>query len=123
MLQRSWEIELYEREDGECPVREFIDKLSAEDQVRVTNAIGRLQTLGLTLRRPHVDYLGDDIYELRIKSRHNQYRVLYFIYNRSRFVLLHAISKKSGDVRSQDIKKAIEYRDSYLVEKQKGQRP
>lgn len=38
------------------------------------------EELGYELRRPKADYLRDDVYELQVRFRHLNYRVLYFFY-------------------------------------------
>ncbi len=107
------EIELYEKHNDRCPVREFIAKLSSKDRVRVTNAIERLQEHGLALSRPHVGYLRNNIRELRVKTHHGNYRILFFIYDKHKAVLLCGISKKTRQVPAADINKALEYSRDY----------
>ena len=111
--KQRMEIELYEKHTGRCPVREFIAELSPKDRVRATNAIKRLQEHGLALGRPHVGYLRDNIRELRIKTNHGNYRILFFIYYKHKAVLLYAISKKTQRVPAADIDKALEYSRDY----------
>jgi len=104
------DIEYYEKPNGRCPVQDFIRKLPSRDQVLVMNAIQQLEEHGLALGRPSVGYLRDHIRELRPDN----HRVLYFVYHRSRAVLLHAITKKAHKVPDSDIDKAIEYKEDYL---------
>jgi phage-related protein len=53
-----------------------------------------LSDLGRELRRPEADYLRNDIYELRIKLRRVNYRVLYFFHGREIVVLSHGLQKE-----------------------------
>jgi phage-related protein len=119
----QWEVEFYEKANGDCPVQEFLDDLQAEDHRRVNNAIERLEEHGLALiaDRDYVAYLRDDIYELRVRVRKVRYRLLFFICERVTPVVLHAIKKKSGDVTDQDIDKSIERKNDYLARKRRGQ--
>lgn len=55
--------------------------------------IQRLAQLGHELRRPEADLLRDEIYELRAKHGHVQYRILYFFHGRETAVLAHALTK------------------------------
>ena len=111
----QWEVEYFEKQNGDCPVVDFLDHLPAKDRVYVTNAIDRLEEHGLALDRPHSGYLRDHILELRIRVRRVLYRVLYSRCGDNRFVLLLGIRKQSEKVRDSDIDKAIEYRNDYLA--------
>jgi len=108
------QIEFYEKSNGRCPVTEFIRDLELAEQADVNFAVARLGEMGLALRRPHIDYLRDDIYELRVRIKRGHCRVLYFIFHRDTFVLLHAIVKKTGKVADAEIEHAIEYKHDYM---------
>ncbi len=112
--QKKWEIEYYETERGRCPTIEFRDGLSKQDQVFIDKAEERLENYGRDLRRPHVDYLRDKIWELRIRTNHGQYRLLYFFFDGHKFVITHGISKKTDEVPDKEINKAIDFRTDYL---------
>jgi phage-related protein len=107
-------IDYYEQANGRCPVLEFLEGLPAKDQVRVMKKIDLLEALGLNLRRPHADFLRDGIHELRVRTNHGQYRVLYFIFHRNTAVLLHGITKNVGRVPDGAIDRAVAYMDDYL---------
>ncbi len=72
-------VVFYEDEKG-CPALEWLESL--QDKVFVKGAIRveRLKQLGHELRRPEVDYLRDQIYELRWRMGHVNYRILYFFH-------------------------------------------
>jgi hypothetical protein len=61
------------------------------------------------LRRPEADYLRDGIYELRARSRHVNYRVLYFFQGRSTAVLVRGLAKE-GAIPATDITRTIDAR-------------
>ena len=117
MININWEIELYEKPNGRCPVADFINKLSPKEKVIILNRFSQLQEHGLDLGRPLVGYLRDNIHELRIKINSVNYRILFFVYDRTIFVLTHVIIKKSDKVPDFEIEKAIEYRNSYIKSK------
>ena len=56
--------------------------------------IKRLEERGHELKRPEVDYLEDDIYELRAKKGHINYRILYFFHGQNVALLCHALTKE-----------------------------
>lgn len=50
--------------------------------------------LGHELRRPEADYLRDGIYELRVRFRHTNHRMLYFFFGQQVVVLTHGLVKE-----------------------------
>ena len=127
MGNKKWEVEFYEKSDGECPTEEFLLDLEKSDKkivVLIMKALNRLEQYGEALRRPYVDILRDKIWELRVKTHHGLFRLLYFFFDEEgKIIVTHGISKKSGDVPDAEIEKAIEYRKDYLERKQKGKFP
>ena len=100
-------IVFYQEDDTEIPVLNWILSLEAKAQIKCLARIQRLQQRGHLLRRPEADYLRDDIYELRVRHRRANYRILYFFHERTAAVLAHGIVKERR-VPPQDIERAIE---------------
>lgn len=73
---------------------EWFDQLSEKVQDKCRVRIERLEELGYELRRPEADYLRDGIYELRVRLRSVNYRMLYFFHGREVVVLSHGIVKE-----------------------------
>ena len=69
---------------------------------------------GPELRRPHADYLRDDLYELRVNVQRATVRLFYFFLERRIIVVTHGIKKKTGDVPPGEIDRAVNYRRRYL---------
>jgi phage-related protein len=113
----NWDIDFYYTEEGHYPAKDFIKSLSSTERPRVDRALNRLREHGRDLRRPYVDYLRDGIYELRIRCRNNRYRLLYFIFNRSTFVILDGLLKNEDKVPPVAINRAIDYMNDYLARK------
>lgn len=88
------EVVLFAEEDGTSPLLEWLDEQDAKVQDKCLVRIERLRDLGHELRRPEADYLGDGIYELRIRYRRVNYRILYFFHDR-RAILSHGLTKES----------------------------
>jgi hypothetical protein len=64
-----------------------LDDLSEKDELPfVLRKIDLLEEHGYRLKRPHADYLWDDIYELRTKTRGENIRILYFFFLREKIV-------------------------------------
>ena len=88
-----------------------MDALHEKVQQKCLVRIERLGELGHELRRPEADYLRDGVYELRIRHRRENYRVLYFFHDGCA-VLSHGI-KKEAVVPAREIELAIRRRAAY----------
>lgn len=114
-----WEIEFYERRNGTCPTRNFLNSLDPKTDIPfVKNDLLKLAEFGYKLTRPYVDYLRDDIYELRSKTMRGQIRLFYFFYNHGKIIVTHGMVKKRKNVPPDEIDRAIEYRQDYLDQKE-----
>lgn len=117
-----WEIIFYEKPNGRCPGKEFLDGLSPKNDLPfIVRMLNLLEEFGNELERPHVAYLRDDIWELRVKTRSGQYRFFHFYFAGKTIVITHGYHKKTGKVADSEIDKAIGFRQDYLARK-RGQR-
>jgi hypothetical protein len=97
---------------GRLPVREWLRDLLRRDRrahAKLVVRIERLAERGHELRRPEVDYLRDDIFELRARIGRVNYRILYFFHGQDVAVLARALTKEDG-VPDADIDRAREAR-------------
>jgi phage-related protein len=78
----------------------------------------RLRELGHEIRRPHADYLRDDIYELRASLEGIHYRILYFFHGNTAVVVSHGIIKEQK-VPPKEIDRAIERRKKFFNDPKK----
>jgi phage-related protein len=115
-----WEIEFFVKENGRCPLEEFMNGLlPKKDLPYILNAMEQLEEHGYNLKRPQVDFIDDGIWELRVKTINGQFRLFYFFYDNRRIIITHGIKKKTGPVPQSDIKRAKEFRLVYLSRKEK----
>jgi len=113
----EWDVDFYEKENGEVPVGEFLSSLTFKDRAKVLRSIQLLEEFGIELKGPHCDHLGDGIYELRAKVSSNIQRVLYFHYENGRFILTHGFTKKTQKTPPREIDLAKKYRADFLKRK------
>ena len=100
---------------GKAPVVQWLEDLRRGDRkalMKCVAAIKRLAACGHELRRPIADYLREDIYELRIKCRHVNFRVFYFFHGRTVAVLTNGLAKE-GAVPAEEIDRAIRRREMF----------
>jgi phage-related protein len=99
-------VVFYKEDDGTVPMLNWLSTLptKALDKCRVK--IGRLRELGHELRRPEADYLRDGIYELRVRLRSVNYRMLYFFHGNIAAVVSHGLVKEQK-IAAKDIDRAV----------------
>jgi hypothetical protein len=71
------DVVIFREEDGTVPLLEWLDRVPTKVQDKCRVKIERLSELGHELRRPEADLLRDGIYELRVRFRNLNYRMLY----------------------------------------------
>ena len=91
----AWEIVAYQDEQARQPVTDFIASLPQKDQARIYWILDLLREFGLDLRMPYARPVHGKLWELRIQSGRNIYRIFYFAHTGRRFVLLHVFQKKT----------------------------
>lgn len=109
-----WNNEFYIKENGRCPVKDFLDDLDLKKDVPyIENRMIQLEEHGYNLRRPLADILEDGIYELRIKTINGAFRILYFFFDNNKIILTNGFKKKKGRVPATHLITAKEYRKKY----------
>jgi len=109
-----FEVEFYEKEGGEQPIREFLLSLDKKMRAKMLMIIGVLQDNGYELREPYSKHLSEGIFELRAQVGSDITRVMYFFYVGQHIVLTNGFIKKTRKTPSQEIEKAKKYRADYL---------
>lgn len=101
-----------------CPALEWLGSLPDKAFIKGTAHVERLSQLGHELRRPEADYLRDQIYELRWRLGHTNYRLLYFFHGQQAVVLAHGLTKEDK-IPGKDIDLAIKRRQIFLAASEK----
>lgn len=96
----------FRSDDGSVPFVEWLRSLPENAQDKCRAALERLETMSYELRRPEADYLRDGIYELRVRLRRVNYRVLYFFFENVAAVISHGIVKERK-VSPKEIERAL----------------
>ena len=105
------EVVMYAEDDGSVPALDWLDQQPRKVQDKFVERIERLAAEGHELRRPLADYLDDKVYELRVRFRTQNYRMLYF-FSEGRAVVSHGTVKESK-VPAKDIALAARRRKEY----------
>ena len=107
-------IEYYSKEDGSCPVQEFMESLDIKMRAKLLKLQMLLEQNGNELTEPYSKHLGDGIFELRVQQGNNISRVLYFFVNGRRIIVTNGFIKKTNKTPKKELKLAKRYRANYM---------
>ena len=110
-----YQVEFYEKENGEKPVKDFLIGLDLKMRAKISSAISLLQDNGPELREPYSKHISEGIFELRIKVGSDCSRVLFFFYVDRRIILTNGFLKKTQKTPKSEIDKAKRYRSVFLA--------
>lgn len=98
---------------GNEPVKDFILEQPDGAIGEILHVFDLLYQFGLSLGLPYVKKARGNIWSLRIKHSSDYYRILYFAFSGKKFILLHAIKKKSNTLSDRDIEIALKRMDEH----------
>ena len=109
----KFEVIFYEKENGDCPVEDFLLSLDMKMKAKMVGLLELLEEYGNQLRGPYSKHLDDGIFEIRCKVGSNITRVLYFFYYEGKIILTNGFVKKTQKTPPEQIKMAKEFRADY----------
>lgn len=103
-MSMEFTVEFYVTVAGQCPVRDFLDALKADDPNDFAAVVAGLAKLKNRLyhREPLSKAIGDGLYELRHVGKLNS-RVLWFFMSGRRIVAVHGIRNKGRSIPAHDL--------------------
>ena len=117
-----YKVIFYQTARNEKPVDRYLKTLDIKVRVKFYKLLTLLENLGPSLKRPYADLLKNKIYELRIKYGSNQYRTLYFFFEKEYIVVTHSFTKKTDQIPEIEIKRAEAYREDFKAQIAKGEK-
>ena len=99
----TWEVDYYQTERGESPIVDFLEALSEKARAKCLSYIDLLEERGSALPRNYVSKIADNLWELRTEFGGTEYRFLYFTLIGNNFVIVHAVVKKTQQLKPRDI--------------------
>ena len=117
------EILFYKTYSGRQPVQEFLDSLDSKQSQKVTWVLQLIEEIERVPKQYFKKLENtDDIWEVRIQSGNNAYRLLGF-WDTGRFIILnHAFAKKTQAVPKKEIKLAEERKYDYFTRRNEQKR-
>ena len=110
----------YEDNRGKKPVKEFIDKFDGKTKGKILARLDFLESHWHELRRPFVDRIDKDLYELRVEFAWNNIRIIYAYMFRDYIVLLYGLQKKTQKIPLRDKLKARNRMIDFQIRYNKG---
>ena len=101
-----FEVDFYEKENGEQPAKEFMLSLDKKLRAKLADTIMILQDNGYELREPYSKHISEGIFELRAKQGSDITRVMYFFYVDRHIILTNGFIKKTQKTPQSEIEKA-----------------
>ncbi len=110
----QFEVIFYEKDNGECPVEDFLSQLDIKMRAKMVGLLEILEEKGNELREPYSKYLTDGIYEIRCKVGSDISRVLYFFYYGGKIILTNGFIKKTQKTPRKELRLAQDRRKAFL---------
>ena len=112
----DWQVVFYMDEDGDEPVKNFILARPDGAIAEILHVLKLLREFNIRLGMPYVRKIDKSgLRELRIKHGSNIYRVFYFTYIGNKFILLHAILKKTDKTPENDKNLALKRMNNFTA--------
>ncbi|MFZ5519187.1 MAG: type II toxin-antitoxin system RelE/ParE family toxin [Candidatus Zhuqueibacterota bacterium] len=112
------EIKFYRTSSGKCPVEDFLDLLNDQQVKKVLWVLKLVKELEIVPKEYFKKLAGiDNIWEVRIVTGRNLYRILGFFDGSEFVVLTNAFAKKSQKIPRKEIQLAEQRRRDYLERK------
>ncbi|HIE26567.1 TPA: type II toxin-antitoxin system RelE/ParE family toxin [Candidatus Poribacteria bacterium] len=108
-------VTFYTTTGGKCPIRDFLDSLSAKAAQKVAWVLSLLEDLEVVPSTYFKKLSGTEgIWECRIRFGSNAYRLFCFFIDKGEVVITHGLVKKSRRIPINEIQKAEAYRKDFL---------
>jgi phage-related protein len=112
--ESQWTIVFYLEDNGGNPVDDFLSALDVRTKAKFAWAIAQLRVRNIMAREPLVKHIEGKLYELRVESQTNIFRLLYFFASGRRIVFLHGFQKKTQKTPSREIAMAVKRMDRFI---------
>ena len=104
----------YKTENGECPIENFLDVLSAKQAKKVTWVLQIIETMGIVPVQYFKKLDGtDEIWEVRVDFGGNTFRLFGFFEKGNLIILTNGFAKKTQKVPASEINLAEQRKKDY----------
>ncbi|MEJ7653172.1 MAG: type II toxin-antitoxin system RelE/ParE family toxin [Chloroflexia bacterium] len=117
VANNDWSVVFFTEEGGRSPVREFLESLDLKTQARLRRALELLTQPNDGATEQLVRCLEGELWELRVASVTNNYRLIYFSYADCRIVILHGFRKTTQTTPRHEIETASRRLEDFQMRK------
>lgn len=110
----KFSIEYYIKDDGSCPVLDFMNSLDTKMRAKLLRLQLLLEQNGNMLTEPYSKHLEDGIFELRAQQGNNIARALYFFRVGQKIIITNGFIKKTKKTPKSELNLAKKYRTEYI---------
>ena len=117
MGHAKWIVEFYIKSNNKrCPTADLLSGLTKQDIYSIRRSMDQLAEHGNKLvDGKHAKFIGDGIYELRVRTNQGHFRFFFFFFDGTKIVITHGYSKKTRTLDPNEIQKAKEYKKDYFT--------
>lgn len=108
------EVIFYKNVDGDCPVKSFLSSLNSKHRKKIAWALKLIREIPILSRQYFKKLVGtDDIWEVRIDSGNDTFRLLGFMDKGNLVILTNGFAKKTERTPPNEIRIAEQRKRDY----------
>ena len=107
-------IKFHKSASGECPIREFLEKLNGKEAQKVTWVLQLIRDTNRPTTKFFKKLRGVDLWEVRVEYFGKAFRLLGFFADADSLILTSGFVKKSDKIPSREIEAAQKRRMHYF---------
>lgn len=119
---KDFELTFYEKDNGDCPVSEFLAELNPVMRYKLMHSLDLLEIYGNKPKGDITKFLDDGIFEVRAQNKTDISRILFFFDKNRKIVLTNGFIKKTQRLPSSELETAKRYRADYLKRSKEAER-
>lgn len=112
---KEFELVFYRKENGDCPVGDFISSLNKVMRNKMMRAMDCLELYGNRPKGDFSKFVEDGIFEVRAQTKTDITRIMFFFDSNRQIVLLNGFVKKTQRLPASELETAKRYRADYLA--------
>lgn len=108
------QIIFYRNESGKSPVEDFLNQLNPKQKKKTAFVLSLIEDIPIVPKEYFKKMKGtDDLWEVRIQSGHDSFRLLGFFDGTELIILNHAFAKKTKKTPKKEIQTANQRKKEY----------
>lgn len=111
----AYRLEFYRAPRGDEPALDYVRAQTKGQRAMIGRALRYLEEFGHALRRPAAEYLGEGLYELRVRSQGLQHRLIYFFHQKRVIVVTSGFLKNEARVSPEEFMRAGRRRRDWIA--------